>query len=418
MIPAQLYTLAQNPTVQSLSVMQLRATTLLVKFALTLFIARFLGLEELGLFGLIMAAAITAPSFLGFGLMQSLSRHAVTVQIADLMGGLKNYLRFISLLYLIVFTVAMVTGVMLDRPLLVFLIILTVYFEHLSIDGYQLLLNLSRPFVANMLHFLRAGLWAIIYMILAFFIPALRNAEALMVCWMIGSLCAALGLAWTTRTWPWRQHAKQSDSFQSWFLPEFRQSKALYLNGLACSIGTYADRYIVTFLLGLEMAGIYVFFWQIYSALCNLLRTGVVQISRPKLVLAYKEHDPAYMSLVKQCAVRTAALALLTALVGAVVVYILLPWLNQPELMDWYPLIVPVMLAYIIFITGEALGLVFYSQHQDYLTLRISLLMFMSSIALNILLVPFFSLWGAVSALLGMSLILFLVQAYFVHKAR
>lgn len=418
MISAHLYNLVQNPTVQSLSIMQLRATTLFIKFALTLFIARYLGLEDLGLFGLITAVTITAPSFLGLGLMQTQIRHAVTATPDEITAGIRRYALLMSVWYCIFFILAGLAGIILEQPVLAMLIWAIVCFEHINMDSYGLLLNLSRPFVANILHFLRAALWALLFMMLALFFPALQTIEAVLTFWLVGAMMATMGFIIVVRHWPWRIKKDKQNSILYWFIGEFKKSKTLYLNDLACSVGTYADRYIVTLLLGLEMAGIYVFFWQIYSALCNLLRTGVVQVSRPKLVLAHKQNDPAYMSYVMQCTGRTAALALITAFLGATGIYILLPWLKQAELLTWYPLIVPIMFAYIIFMTGEALGLVFYSQHQDYLTLRISLLMFAASIILNIIFIPLFSLWGAASALLGVALILFMVQAYYVHKAR
>lgn len=63
---------------QAIFLMGIRGVSLVSKFALTLYIARYMGLESLGLYGLITASTFLVPAFTGLGIMYVNSRNAVT----------------------------------------------------------------------------------------------------------------------------------------------------------------------------------------------------------------------------------------------------------------------------------------------------------------------------------------------------
>jgi hypothetical protein len=64
-------------------IMAMRGATQVAKFALTLFIARFIDLETLGLYGLVVGLTVVLPVIAGLGLVNCLGRHAVTQPLAS-----------------------------------------------------------------------------------------------------------------------------------------------------------------------------------------------------------------------------------------------------------------------------------------------------------------------------------------------
>lgn len=84
-------TLPSTHTLTSLSIMTLRGLALVAKFALTLFIARFIDLETLGVYGLVAGAAAILPMVAGLGLFHVLSRDAVSQRLDEITRMLHLY---------------------------------------------------------------------------------------------------------------------------------------------------------------------------------------------------------------------------------------------------------------------------------------------------------------------------------------
>src|SRR5687768_443224 len=105
----------RTPVMLSLLSMNLRAGSLVLKFALTLFVARFLGLEDLGRFGLITGVTNFSPSILGFSIMPSIARHAVTQTLEEITLALRHYIAILVGVYIIVAILAVIMGVVLDE---------------------------------------------------------------------------------------------------------------------------------------------------------------------------------------------------------------------------------------------------------------------------------------------------------------
>src|SRR5690606_14272117 len=71
-------------TFSSLTIMTIRVAMLLAKFALSVFIARYMGLAELGVYGLIVGAAATVQTVLRGGVLPLLARDAVHQSLPEI----------------------------------------------------------------------------------------------------------------------------------------------------------------------------------------------------------------------------------------------------------------------------------------------------------------------------------------------
>ncbi len=375
--------------------MGIRGASLVVKFILTLFIAKFLGFEDLGAYGLISAAGIMAPSLVGFGIMVIYVRRAVTQTPEEIVYALRHYGRALFLTYLSLLCIALCAGTLKDALLLSALIWCIVLFEHISSDLYLLLLNLSKPLTANILHFIRTAGWMLIYMALAFAFPSLRTLDALLIGWIIGSAAALAGFALTTRNWPWRNKTPLQP-LARWFRTEFRESRLMYANGFLTTISQYINTFLVSFFLGLELTGVFVFFMQVISAMSNLIQTGVIQFARPKMVRAYRERTPALFRFHDRCLLHTGLTATAMAAVAIPAMYVLTFYIvDKPLAIEWFPVFFFLLGGFVVTQITHAIDLIFYSVHRDDITIRLTLLGSLVSFPAKIVFIALFGLWGA-----------------------
>jgi O-antigen/teichoic acid export membrane protein len=397
-------------TVQSFSLMVMRGFLLIVKFLLTLFITHYLDFKSLGIFGLLSAAGIMAPSILGFGIMYNISRHAVTKIFSEITADIKFYGKFVSLLYAILLMICFVYGIVYNQLSLTILGIFIIFCEHINGEFYALFLNLSKPFFANLVHFVRSALWAVFYMVGAYFYPEWRNIDILLIFWLIGNLIAFVFYLFQF-DWIKNDNMAQINPFCKHVLKIIKESKIVYFNGIFTTLSTYSDRYIITAFLGLELTGVYIFFWQISSALSNLLYTGVIQLYRPKLVRAFQEKNPIYNALFKTCLKKSVFLATIFAIITGVLLYTCLPYLHKPLIEAHFNLIYWILTGFIVSIIIEVMNLILYSSQNDIISLKIKIISFLMMLIFNSIFIYFYTLDGA-----GMTFLLSLCfQGVLIH---
>lgn len=385
--------------VQSFTLMAMRGFLLVIKFLLTLFITYYLDFTALGIFGLLSATGIMAPSILGFGIMYNICRHAVTKNLVEITQDIKFYGKFISLLYAVPLISCFVYGIISNQVFLTITSILIIFCEHINGEFYGLFLNLSKPFFANLIHFVRSALWAVVYMVGAYFYPEWRNIETLLIFWLVGSVIA-LVFYMLQFDWIKNDNTASINPFHKQLLKIIKESKIVYANNIFTALSTYADRYIITAFLGLELTGVYIFFWQISSALSNLLYTGVIQIYRPKLVRAFQEKNPIYNTLFKICLKKSVFLASMFVMITGVTLYICLPYLNKPLIETHFNLTYWILTGFILSIIIEVMNLMLYSSHNDFLSLKIRISSFITILAFNAIFIHFYNIDGAGMAFL------------------
>lgn len=403
------------PTLLPLVLMSMRALTLVVKFIATLFIAKYIGLDALGVYGLIAAAGIVAPAVLGLGVMPSISRAAVKQPVGDTKNELMRYFIYLSVLYsFITLGLAIYCGIK-GEWLLAGLILLVIFLEHVNGECYQLMINLSRPVLADSLHFIRSASWLLIYMLLASVMFSLRNMEALLIAWIIGAGISALVYAAVFIRMS--SSAPMQNSFWNWLGSRSKQAGGLYLNGIATTGSSYSDRYIIGAFLNLELTGVYLFFWQIQSALSNLIYTGVIQVARPRLIRNFDQEKPDWQ-IVNKLFRNTSLIAIVFAIIAMLVIGLALPYLNMPLVSEYYSLFALILLAFVFNVIAEAQVLVFYSQYKDRQVLMITMIVFATNLLGCIGSIPFWGLWGAAITAIFTSLVRLSLQGYFISRYR
>lgn len=401
----------------SILLMSIRATSLLTKFILTLYIAKYMDFKILGSYGFIGVLSVALPIFLSLSIMQIVARRVITEDRADIAKDIDYYSRFTLLIYLCLLFISAIFSISYQKDVTLFLIVIfVVLLEHLNNDFYLLLLNLFKHFHANALHLIRTAGWIIPFIAISFLNPDFRTLECLLIFWCIGGFLTLIGHIWITRKWLLLPIEKR-DSLFKWLIGQFRLSKHAYFTSCIATTQQNINQFFIIFFLGLELNGIYVFFNQVTSAASNLMNTGIIQLARPLLVKAYKDKDSNYILIYKKCLKNTSIFSFLTALIMFPCMYIVTHYVvDKPLAEEWFPLFTFILINYILSLIADAQNSIFYSQYRDDITLNVFIVSFFAVLIFSVIFIPILSLYGVALAIaIGLFVRLYL-QIKYSHK--
>lgn len=123
----------------SLMIIGLRGTALVAKFALTLFIARFIGLEALGAYGLVVGLAAVIPAIASLGLINTLSRNAVTQTLDEVTVILYRYGKLQIAIYGSAIVAALLSALVWQHWLFAVVVVAIAFSEQINDDLFMVL---------------------------------------------------------------------------------------------------------------------------------------------------------------------------------------------------------------------------------------------------------------------------------------
>ena len=390
----------------------LRLANALAKFALAVYMARFLGLAEVGVYGLLVGAATAVPAILGFGLNDWTARHVVGAPRERAIAVAVS--RFTVTAAAQVVLQATIWGAifLLDPPIgrpALALASAILLLEHLAMDDYVLEIARERPTFANLQFFLRAGFWPLPVIGWGLVDPAARTLEVVLGGWLVGLLVM------------WGVVLVRSLSGGRWRLLGFDRGylgRALpggvpfWLADIGAVGNLYLDRFIVSAFLGLETTGVYTFFWSFANVVHTLSVNGIVQPLMPRLIAAERSGDPAAFAAERGRLTRdTVAWAAILAAGVGIGLPLMLPWFERPLLEASLPVFFVVLVATAMRIGADGLGYVLYALGRDRAIAATALAGVAMTATFDLLLVPSLGLPGAAVAFLLVGLGLFAARA-------
>jgi hypothetical protein len=153
----------------------LRGMNTVGKLVLTLYMVTYIGLADLGIYGLLVGASIAVPAIFGFGLTDWTARQVVRLRSAEAMPLVTTRLLFTLLVHLVGQPLAWAANALLGYPIpasLVIPIALILLLEHLGTDAHAPLVARDRVMFAHVLYYFRAGLWPLVAVLLGLLYPA------------------------------------------------------------------------------------------------------------------------------------------------------------------------------------------------------------------------------------------------------
>lgn len=369
----------------------LRVLSLVAKLGLTLYMGRYLGLSELGTYGLVAAWVAIGIPLLGLRLDYVVARDIVTLEPAALVLRLRDQALFYALNYcllLVLLGLALLLGAFRQDGQIVFFAACLCILENVATVTSANLVSLGRPVLANCLFFLRAAAWALPVIVLGLFLPQLRSATTVFIGWLLG-LCLSLVItAYQWRHLPWALARRTSVNW-AWIRGAVKVCSLVWLGAVGAALSINIDRFVVDANLGRSFVGIVSFYGSFTVAISSLLYSGIFAFGFPRLV---QLHQDSSVAAFRKEALRLTSQAVIAAASISIVVGVTVPWLgvafHRPEFRLHAPTLWLILLAITLKSATESLYYVMYARHQDRAVWLGNLLLLAMAAVGNVVLVP------------------------------
>ncbi|MEI9805489.1 MAG: GNAT family N-acetyltransferase [Pseudolabrys sp.] len=400
-----------------LTLIALRGLSIVAKFLLALYTARYLGLADLGIYGLVVGATLLTPacsalaSTTGFCTIWWRSRAPNSCRARN--PGLPSPWACTP-------SSSRSAGRSMERlgrPIpysLAVPIAIILLLEHLSVDVSDVLIARGRALMANLCGFFRAGLWPPIAIGVGLYDPRAQT-----ISWLLAAWAGILILMWLILGAQLLQHGRwrHVGLRMRWIGQGVRESANYYVKDISNVISLTADRFLISLFLGLELTGVYTFLWSMANVMQGLVVFGTVQPHVPELVEANSRSRAEFHALERRLIVETLAWTGVVAAAICVVTPFLLPFMHRPLLEANLPVFWLIVAATVARIGSDSYTFVLVALKLDRATAAISIAGAVGSAALNVLLLPLAGLYGAALAYL-MSASGLLAARFIVSRAK
>ncbi|MFI5408721.1 lipopolysaccharide biosynthesis protein [Kaistia sp. UC242_56] len=408
-MPAASFVLRRQALAIPAANLSVRALGLAMRLGLVVYLARYLGMDAVGQFGLIQGAASLTPVVLGWGVTYYLGRELVGRPPFEAGRLVRD--RLMLTIASLAATGAVLAALMLtetiEAPRALPWIAAILFLESLAFDLHFALISIGKPVAANFLLFVRSGLWVFPAAGLGLAFPALRTLDFVLLCWTLALIANFGVLLPILAAWPLAAIARARVD-RDWIAARMRGSKLIYLNDLGIVGMAYLDRYIVHSMLDLRATGIFVLHWAIANAVHVLVTAATVQVSLPVLVSAYREGgDREWRIELSALVLRVLAIGAPLALLVFAVAVFGLPLIWAEALPISGPLLALMLSSAIIRLLADALNYGLYSRGLDRSLAGTNILGAIVAVLLSLALLPWLGLVGVgLAMVLNASLLL------------
>ncbi len=395
--------------------LSLRSASLGARFVLTLFMAKFLTLEEIGLFGLFFSATSAGPAVLGLGMNFFLNRELINRTEAIRLNLLRDRLLVSALTASIVSIVALVmTAIFFNEYLNYFYIFFFIFvIEVVCLDLHFSLLILKKPLQANYLLFIRSALWVLPFVLISYIEPGFRNLLTLMVFWLAGLVLSVIATLGLIKDWKWSSY--RGAKFEiSWFKEVVLKNKLVYAAELGFAGTMFADRFVLGAASSLHQVGVFVFFWTVANAVQVLSSSAVSQLALPYMIEAFKKNGVGGVrNIIRKKSINAFVLASALSLVAFLTIYEFMPLIDRPELVTNLHLLTLLLLSTTVRSISDVWSAGLYSVCYDKIWAYTNILGFIGSLVFSYIGILNFGLTGVAVGALLVSIFQLIGRAYF-----
>jgi O-antigen/teichoic acid export membrane protein len=343
----------------------LRGIALGAKFALIFSLARFLEPADVGMYGLVFAAITYVQYALGLDFYVFANRELIGAERHLWAGMLRDQGVFLTIAYLIVLPICSLLFVFDLLPWVLagwFFALLVL--EHLAHEFSRILIAMSRPVLATVLLFLRAGAWIVVLIPGMWLEPGMRSLQWVFLFWTAGALSACIvGASVVARSERWDLR-KPVD--WSWILRGLRVATPLLIATLALKGLNTFDRYWIESIGGLQPLAAYVLFIGVANAIKAFLDAGVFIFSYPALIRAARGGDDvAFRSGMRSLTWQTIAVTAGLVTVALVLIEPLLAWIDRPVYQEHVALLYWAIAGVVLYAAGMVFHYGIYAHNSD-----------------------------------------------------
>jgi O-antigen/teichoic acid export membrane protein len=356
-----------NHVYQSVQNISIRGCSISSRFLLSLYIAKFMGLGDIGRFGLVMGIVGFMPSIVGFGLNYFLSREIIDAPIPQAGRRIRDRLVVTSIMCILVVLIfsALYAENIVEKFGLPFKVIFIVILEVFALDIHMCLIGLRMPIFASVLLLVRSASWVFVFIGLSYYHTGLRSLSFLFDLWLIGLFLNYFVLFSRFYKWPWTEIMLQPVDIV-WLRNVIGGGLLIFASDIAIAGAMNIDRFVVNYQEGITLTGIYMFFWSIAASSQALISSSIIQVALPRIVSAFRnDGELAWRNIMIQEATKVLFAGTFLAIVSFFLVKALLPYIHRTELEKYLWLFAVMLLASVIRMLSDVMNYGLYSRGKD-----------------------------------------------------
>ena len=387
----------------------LRGLTLASKFVLLLFIARYMTTEEMGIFGLMNVTIAIALFFLGLDFYVYNTREILAHEPSRQVAMIRDQLVFHGLIYLVILPLLLsVFFLKIISWQYVGWFYLLLVMEHLSQESYRLLTTFSRPFMANLVLFIRSGIWVYVIVAAGVLSKKIGGLTVIWGAWSVGVGLSLILAAYALRKLPWGE-LRHANVDWNWIRQGTKVALPFFVATLALMGVQYADRYYLEFFHGEKAVGIYTFFVSIANVVPIFIFSGSTMILYPAILSAFQRKEyRRYRHLMKKLTLAVTAGSALLSIIFAFAIYPILKLTDKDVYQDNLSIFWITLAGAVVFALSHIPHYALYARRMDRAIVRSTFIALIVSLAANTILVPRYGLRGAALATLSAMIALLL----------
>lgn len=268
----------------------IRGGTVLGRFALIMFLAKFLPKAELGKFGVFVATVLICVLVASFDFNKYMYREYIANDVDVRPKILGSHLKVIGALYL------------LSVPLLYFIfssgLIASDYVFHfyallflvlVSLELERFLVLLGNQLQSSIVFFIQTSLWVFFVVPIVYFFPAYRSLDFVYLSWLAGAGISILVAWWFL--WANKIILSFDGMGAEWIRSGLKKSAIFLLSSIMLKLLLTIDRYAMEYYSTPEVVGVYVFYVSITMGVFNFLEPAVFSFIYPKLLQFHQDSN-------------------------------------------------------------------------------------------------------------------------------
>lgn len=399
--------------------MGLRMGSLGLKLVLTLYMGKYLGLTDLGTYGLVSAYVAILIPFAGMRLDYVVSRDIVDTDPEHLVHKLRDQFAFYGLNYVIMTVLALALMLLpidgVNHKFIAITLGLSILESFAAVTNGNIV-SLRRPILANALFFTRSSSWVIPVIALGLYDESFRNADTIFALWFVGIVLSLLATAYYWREFPWSKTLSVPIDW-TWIKKSIRVTFLIWV-GTVCAAGAlYVDRFVVELYLDRDHVGIISFYGSFVTAIFALLNSGIFAFTYPILIGLHKKNATDQFRLeTRKATIHAIYSALGLSLVIGVTIPLIGRFFDRPEFADNAMVLWMMLVGVCIRGTSEIFYYVMYARGQDKEIWISSLFALIAASGFNLVLVPIWGFTGVGISAIAASIVLSIFRYMCVRK--
>lgn len=396
--------------VQNLTAFAMRACSLVARFLLVIVLVKYFTPDEVGAYGLLTAQVAYVLFFWGAEYYNYVSRAVIEIPEVEQAAIIRDQFVFYGLIFLLMAPILLFLFYrnILPSHLCIWFFVIA-FFEHISNELMRILIALARPYMVNMVFFIRQGLWVFVLLPIFYFFPSSHHLSVIFLSWIIGAFLSILLAAYALYHLPWKQALRMPVNWRQMF-KGFRISQPFLVTAFCALSFMYLERFFVSYYSGLAAVGVYTFYSGLSTALHSFVNSGVSKMRLAFLLSAGKQNDTVLfheetVGMLKY----TVCFVLFFAVLMLILINPFLHMMNKEFYLKYVSLFYYLLFGAVCRSIADVPLYTLYAKHHDRLLLLVNLTAFCIMLLGNVILVPTYGLWGAAisSAAAGFTLLVF-----------